>query len=91
MQQYMIAGLLWTWLTFAYDAPAFQTVSIVLVTTVGPLAEVVVLLAIVGALLCACVMLVAAPYIEQWSHPSKLTQALVEQIFVSALLSVVNA
>jgi hypothetical protein len=91
MQLPIIAALFLTWLIFAYDAPAFQTVSMVLVNTVGPLAEVVMLLAIVGGLLSVCVMLVAGPYMEQWSHPSKLVQALVEEIFVSAPLSAINA
>lgn len=90
MHLLIIAALLSIWLIFAYDTPALQTVSAVLVKTVGPLAEVVMLLAIVGGLLSVCGVLVAGPYIEQWSHPSKLVQALVAQIFVSALLSAMD-
>jgi hypothetical protein len=84
LQLPIIVALLVSWFVVAYDAPAFQTVSVILVETAGSLAEAVMLLAIVGLMFGACVMLIAGPHVKQWSHPSSIAQTLGEHILASA-------
>jgi hypothetical protein len=90
LQAPIIVALLVSWFVVAYDAPAFQTVSVILAETAGPLTEAVVLLAAVGLLFGACVMLIAGPYLKQWSNLSSLAQTLGEHILASAFRSTIE-
>jgi hypothetical protein len=83
MQLPVVIALLLQWLVIARGAPTFQTVSIVFVRTVGPLAEIAMLLAAVGVLLGTCVSIIAGPYLAHWSTPSLSVATLAENIFAS--------
>jgi hypothetical protein len=84
MQVPIVFALLGEWLVVAQAAPGFQTVPRILWKTVGPLAEIVMLLAVVGILFVACVMSIAGPYVLRWSQPSLTAATMAEHIFASA-------
>jgi hypothetical protein len=86
MQLPIVMALLVEWLVIALSAPAFRTVSILLVQTVIPLAEIAMLLAVVGILLGSCVILIAGPYTSRWSNLSLSSATLAEGILVCTLL-----
>jgi hypothetical protein len=84
MQVPIVFALLGKWLVAAQAALGFQTVPLILSKTVGPLAEIAMLLAVVGILFVACVMSIAGPYVLRWSQPSLTAATLVEDILASA-------
>jgi hypothetical protein len=87
MQLPIVIALLLQWLVIAHGAPGFQTVSLIFFRTVGPLAEIAMLLAIVGMLFGACVIIIAGPYVAHWSNPSVSVASLAENIFASTVLA----
>jgi hypothetical protein len=82
MQLPIVTALLVEWFVTMLSAPAFRTVSIVFVQTVIPLAEIAMLLAVVGILLGFCVILIAGPYTSRWSKLSLSSATLAEGILV---------
>jgi hypothetical protein len=84
MQVPIVIALLGKWLVAAQAAPGFQTVPLIFCKTVGPLAEIAMLLAVVGVLFVACIMSIAGPYVLRWSRPSLTAATLVEDILASA-------
>jgi hypothetical protein len=84
MQVPIVVVMLGKWFVAAKAAPGFQTVPLIFSKTVGPLAEIAMLLAVVGILFVACVMSIAGPYVRRWSQPSLTAATLVEDILASA-------
>jgi type IV secretory pathway VirB2 component (pilin) len=84
MQVPIVFALLGKWLVAAQAAPGFQTVPLIFSKTLGPLAEIAMLLAVVGILFVACVMSIAGPYVLRWSKPSLTAATMVEHILASA-------
>jgi hypothetical protein len=84
MQLPIVFALLGKWLVAAQAAPGFRTVPLFITKTVGPLAEIAMLLAVVCILFVACVMSIAGPYKLQWSQLSRTAATLVENILASA-------
>jgi hypothetical protein len=82
MQLPIVTALLVEWFVTMLSAPAFRTVSIVFVQTVIPLAEIAMLLAVVGILLGFSVILIAGPYTSRWSKFSLSSATLAEGILV---------
>jgi hypothetical protein len=82
MQLPIVMALLVEWFVTTLSVPAFRTVSIVFVQTVIPLAEIAMLLAVVGILLGSCVILIAGPYTSRWSKLSPSSATLAEGILV---------
>jgi hypothetical protein len=87
MQLPIVIALLLRWLLIAHGAPGFQTVSFIFFRTIGPLAEIALLLALVGMLLGACVSIIAGPYVAHWSHHSVSMASLAKNIFACAALA----
>jgi hypothetical protein len=87
MQLPIVIALLLQWLVIAHGAPGFQTVSLIFFRTVGPLAEIALLLAVVGVLFGASVTIIAGPYVAHWSNPSVSVASLAENLFASTALA----